>query len=297
MTTIDDLETPAIVIDLARVEANLKRAQAHADANGYKLRPHTKTHKIPRFAQRQVELGAHGITVQKLGEAEVMADAGLTDIFVPYNIIGDKKLSRLKALNERITIAVTADSPDTVAGYAAAFARSAAPPLTVLVECDTGGARCGVQSPAQIGRAYGINSLGVIAGTLLFGWVLAPRLAVAFQLAIGALVAGIGFLLMKGAADYTALTTAGFVNGLGCGIVLPAMVTWTMRDLPVSRRGMGTGAFQSCLFFGMFLNPVLVVGLEKQLGGARALAVGLVGQVLLALAVLALLAGLLRKSR
>ena len=149
MTTIDDLETPAIVIDLARVEANLKRAQAHADANGYKLRPHTKTHKIPRFAQRQVELGAHGITVQKLGEAEVMADAGLTDIFVPYNIIGDKKLSRLKALNERITIAVTADSPDTVAGYAAAFARSAAPPLTVLVECDTGGARCGVQSPAQ----------------------------------------------------------------------------------------------------------------------------------------------------
>src|SRR6185437_3630908 len=149
MTTIDDLETPAIVIDLARVEANLKRAQAHADANGYKLRPHTKTHKIPRFAQRQVELGAHGITVQKLGEAEVMADAGLTDIFVPYNIIGDKKLSRLKALNERITIAVTADSRDTVAGYAAAFARSAAPPLTVLVECDTGGARCGVQSPAQ----------------------------------------------------------------------------------------------------------------------------------------------------
>lgn len=155
----------------------------------------------------------------------------------------------------------------------------------------------GVQSPAQIGMAYGINSLGVVAGTLLFGWVIAPRLAVAFQLAIGALVAGIGFLLMKGAADYTGLTTAGFVNGLGCGIVLPAMVTWTMRDLPISRRGMGTGAFQSCLFFGMFLNPVLVVGLEKQLGGARALAVGLVGQVLLALAVLALLAGLLRKSR
>src|SRR6185312_102142 len=149
MTTIDDLETPAIVIDLARVEANLKRAQAHADANGYALRPHTKTHKIPRFAQRQVELGAHGITVQKLGEAEVMADAGLADIFLPYNLIGEKKLNRLKALNDRITIAVTADSPDTVSGYAAAFANSAAKPLTVLVECDTGGARCGVQSPAQ----------------------------------------------------------------------------------------------------------------------------------------------------
>jgi D-serine deaminase-like pyridoxal phosphate-dependent protein len=116
MTTIDDLETPCVVIDLERVEANLKRAQAHADANGYALRPHIKTHKLPRLAKRALALGAVGITVQKLGEAEVMADAGLDDIFLPYNLIGDKKLRRLKALNERITIRVTADSPDTVAG-------------------------------------------------------------------------------------------------------------------------------------------------------------------------------------
>ena len=112
MTTLDDLETPCVVIDLTRVEANLKRVQEHATANGYQLRPHTKTHKLPRFAKRALELGAIGITVQKLGEAEVMADAGLTDIFLPYNIIGAKKLSRLKALNDRITIKVTADSPD-----------------------------------------------------------------------------------------------------------------------------------------------------------------------------------------
>lgn len=155
----------------------------------------------------------------------------------------------------------------------------------------------GVQSPAQIGMAYGVNSLGVIAGTLLFGWVLAARLKVAFQLALGALIAGTGFFLMKGAADYTALTTAGFVNGLGCGILLPAMVTWNMRDLPISRRGMGTGAFQSCLFFGMFINPVLLVWLEKQQGGVRAQAVGLEGLVLLALGVVALAVGLLRKAR
>lgn len=150
MTTIDDLETPCVVIDLTRVEANLKRVQEHANANGYALRPHTKTHKLPRFAKRALELGAVGITVQKLGEAEVMADAGLTDIFLPYNIIGGKKLSRLKALNDRIAIKVTADSPDTVAGYAAAFAEPGTKPLTVLIECDTGGARCGVQSPAQV---------------------------------------------------------------------------------------------------------------------------------------------------
>lgn len=148
MPKIADLETPCVVIDLAKTEANLARVQAHATANGYALRPHIKTHKLPRFAQRQVELGAVGITAQKLGEAEVMADAGLTDIFVPYNIVGDGKLARLAALNDRITLSVTADSPDTVAGYARTFL-GRGKPLTVLIECDTGGGRCGVQTPAQ----------------------------------------------------------------------------------------------------------------------------------------------------
>lgn len=143
-----DLETPCVLIDLDRVDANLKRAQAHADARGQTLRPHIKTHKLPRFAHRAVALGAVGITVQKLGEAEVMADAGLEDIFLPYNIIGTHKLNRLKALNFRVALKVTADSPDTVAGYARAFA-DAGKPLTVLVECDTGMGRCGVQNPAQ----------------------------------------------------------------------------------------------------------------------------------------------------
>ncbi|HHY49309.1 MAG TPA: D-TA family PLP-dependent enzyme [Alphaproteobacteria bacterium] len=146
-TPFPELDTPCVLIDIDRVEANLRRAQDHADANGYALRPHTKTHKLPRFAKRQVELGARGITVQKLGEAEVMADAGLTDIFLPYNIVGELKLRRLKALNERVTLSVTADGPETVAGYAATF--TAEHPLTVLVECDTGSARCGVQTPAQ----------------------------------------------------------------------------------------------------------------------------------------------------
>lgn len=150
----------------------------------------------------------------------------------------------------------------------------------------------GVNSPSQIGMAYGINSLGVIAGTLLFGWVLAQKLKVPAQLALGSLVAGMGFVLMQSATDYTTLTTAGFVNGLGAGILLPTMVTWNMRDLPVCRRGMGTGAFQSCLFFGMFLSPILVVGLEKGWSGTRALAVGLEGQVLVGLGVIALLVAL-----
>lgn len=147
MPTIADLDTPTVLIDIDRVEANLQRAQAHATTHGYALRPHIKTHKLPRFAKRQVELGAVGITAQKLGEAEVMADAGIADIFLPYNILGPKKLARLKTLNERVTLSVTADSPDTLFGYAATFA--ADKPLTVLIECDSGGGRCGVQTPAQ----------------------------------------------------------------------------------------------------------------------------------------------------
>jgi len=150
----------------------------------------------------------------------------------------------------------------------------------------------GVQSPAQIGLAYAANSLGVICGTLLFGWGLAPRVGVPGQLAVGTALTGLGFLGMQLAQHYGGLTAAGYLNGLGMGIVLPAMVTWNMRELPVSRRGMGIGAFQSALQFGMFLNPMLVVWLEKTVTGSRAAAVGGLGLAALVLAALAILGGL-----
>lgn len=148
MPSIDDLDTPAILIDAARAEANIKKAQAHADAHGLKLRPHIKTHKLPYWAKKQVAAGAVGITCQKIGEAEVMADAGLEDIFLPYNILGRAKLERLKALHGHVTLSVTADSHETLEGLAATFT-DAGHPLQVLVECDTGMGRCGVQTPAD----------------------------------------------------------------------------------------------------------------------------------------------------
>jgi D-serine deaminase-like pyridoxal phosphate-dependent protein len=110
------------------------------------LRPHIKTHKLPMFARRQVELGAVGITVQKLGEAEVMADAGLTDLLLTFNIVGASKRARLKALHHRVTIRTVADSSETVAGLSQTF-DDPDHPLGVFVECDTGMGRCGVQSP------------------------------------------------------------------------------------------------------------------------------------------------------
>ena len=108
--TIDDLDTPAVLIDLDRMEANLRRAQDYADAHGLKLRPHIKTHKIPELARRQLELGAAGITCQKLGEAEAMADAGIGDILLTFNLLGRSKMQRLVALARRVQLSVTLDN-------------------------------------------------------------------------------------------------------------------------------------------------------------------------------------------
>ncbi|PSM20108.1 D-TA family PLP-dependent enzyme [Nitratireductor sp. StC3] len=143
-----DLDTPAVIIDRRIADANLRRAQDYADTHGLVLRPHIKTHKLPLFSKRQIDLGAVGITCQKLGEAEAMADAGIADIFIPYNIVGADKLDRLHALHKRITLSVSADNRPTVQGYAARFT-DASHPLPVLIECDTGAGRCGVQSPQE----------------------------------------------------------------------------------------------------------------------------------------------------
>jgi D-serine deaminase-like pyridoxal phosphate-dependent protein len=145
---IDELETPVPVVDLDRLAANITRLQTYLDAHGIANRPHIKTHKIPEIARMQVEAGAIGITCQKVSEAEVMADAGLRDIFIPYNIMGESKLARLMALAQKAAVSVTADSAFVVRGLSSAAQRSELT-LTVLVECDTGLQRCGVQSPHE----------------------------------------------------------------------------------------------------------------------------------------------------
>ena len=145
---VDELETPVPVVDIDRLEANISRLQSYLDEHGIANRPHIKTHKIPAIAQMQMDAGAVGITCQKISEAEVMADAGFTDIFVPYNIIGESKLTKLMALAARIHVSVTADSAYVVQGLSDA-AQRAGLTLMVLIECDTGAHRCGVQSPQE----------------------------------------------------------------------------------------------------------------------------------------------------
>lgn len=146
--TIDDLDTPALLIDLDVIERNIQRLQEYCDAHRLALRPHIKTHKIPALAHRQVAAGARGITCQKLGEAEVMAAAGLDDILITFNILGPAKLERLARLAHQVEVKVTADAPEVVEGLAG-MARQAGVRLPVLVECDTGYGRAGVQTPQQ----------------------------------------------------------------------------------------------------------------------------------------------------
>jgi D-serine deaminase-like pyridoxal phosphate-dependent protein len=140
------VETPMPVVELSVVERNVRRLQDACDRAGVANWPHIKTHKSVAMARLQVETGAAGITCQKLGEAEVMADAGFTDILLSYNIIGDAKLSRLAALARRVRLCVSCDSRVVADGLSRAM-RSAEASLAVLVECDTGRHRCGVPDP------------------------------------------------------------------------------------------------------------------------------------------------------
>ncbi len=163
-----ELDTPSVVIDLDIVERNIRRWQERCDRLGFANRPHVKTHKIVALARRQIAEGARGITCQKLAEAEMMADAGVEDIFITYNILGRHKLCRLTQLVRRCRIAVVADSEMVIEGLSAAMA-TAGLKLDVSVECDTGGRRCGVGTPASalalaqtIDRAPGLRFGGLM---------------------------------------------------------------------------------------------------------------------------------------
>ncbi|PPC76469.1 alanine racemase [Pokkaliibacter plantistimulans] len=148
MNQFTDLDTPCVVIDEDRVERNIQRFQAFCQQQRVQLRPHIKTHKLPYIAQKQLAAGASGITCQKIGEAEVFADAGFDDILLTFNIVGAPKLQRLLALARRIRLTVVADSQTVVEGLARTVADTDVE-LGVMVECDTGAGRCGVQTPAQ----------------------------------------------------------------------------------------------------------------------------------------------------
>ncbi len=124
-TNFIEIETPALIIEQSRMMSNLHRMQKICDEAGINLRPHTKTHKTPELAKIQQKLGATGIAVAKLGEAEVMADSGFSDIQIANIIVGETKLRRLVELHKRIDrITCTVDSFAAAKGIAEAFIQS-----------------------------------------------------------------------------------------------------------------------------------------------------------------------------
>ena len=173
--------TPCAVIDMDRVERNIARVQATCDAADVANRPHIKTHKSPVLAQLQVKAGAKGITCQKIGEAEVMAEAGIDDILISYNLIGEEKMARLAGLQGKAEMTVAADNFTVIEGLPRAAAISGRT-LSVVVECDTGRKRAGVETPAeaialarQIAASKGLRFGGFMLYPTETGWAEAQK--------------------------------------------------------------------------------------------------------------------------
>ena len=162
MIRVSDIDTPALLVDLDVMERNLRRVADYAQKHGLRLRPHTKTHKSPRIGRRQLELGAAGLTVAKVGEAEVMLDAAPADMLVAYPVIGRAKLERLMAVARRTRVTVSLDSLFAAQqlSEAAQAAGRGIVKIGVLAETDVGLGRVGVSPGGELlDLARGIERL------------------------------------------------------------------------------------------------------------------------------------------
>ncbi|BEP16197.1 D-TA family PLP-dependent enzyme [Acidothermaceae bacterium B102] len=156
-------ETPYLVVDVDVMDRNLTAMAASARQRGVSLRPHAKTHKCLEIARRQVDLGAAGLAVATIGEAEVFADGGFTDLFIAYPLwAAGSKADRLRALAERTELRVGVDSVESVALLAGM-------PLDVMVEIDSGHHRTGVQPDDAVRVASAAVDAGLtVAGVFTF---------------------------------------------------------------------------------------------------------------------------------
>ncbi len=162
------VDTPCVLIDLDVVERNIERLQTYLDAHGIANRPHIKTHKLPLIAKWQLDAGAKGITVQSVGEAEVMAAAGIRDILITYNVMGAEKIGRLAAVARMADVRVAVDNAVAMAAVGAA-AEMAGRDIGLLIEFECGKKRQGVLTPEAVvdlviagGRYPYLKFLGIL---------------------------------------------------------------------------------------------------------------------------------------
>jgi len=136
---LEDIDTPALVIELDAFERNLRTLAATVKDRPVRIRPHAKTHKCPEIAKRQLALGAVGVCCQKVSEAEALVEGGINDVLVSNEVVGPAKIARLAELSRRAHIGVCVDHADNVAALEASGAK-----LDVYIEIEVGMGRCGI---------------------------------------------------------------------------------------------------------------------------------------------------------
>ncbi len=217
---IDQIDTPALVLDLDAFERNMKRLQDAVSSAGVRLRPHAKSHKCPEIALRQIQLGAVGICCQKVSEAAVFVDAGVSDIFITNQVVGEKKVAHALDLATRARIGVLVDHEDQISAFANASAERQVS-IDIYLEIDLGMGRCGVASieravamAQQITAAPYLNFMGL---QCYHGSAQHYRLPEERQQAIAAVCA-------KAAAAKAAIEDVGIrverISGAGTGSVM-----------------------------------------------------------------------------
>jgi D-serine deaminase-like pyridoxal phosphate-dependent protein len=164
------IDTPALMVDLDALEANIARIATACRQSGINWRPHTKGIKVPQIARKLIDAGAIGITCAKLGEAEVMAAYGFSDILIANQIVGPLKIARLVALRRKSDVMVAVDNRDNVAAIAEA-ARGAGVTIRAVIEVNMGMNRAGVEPGADcLALARFIAALKGVAFAGLMGW-------------------------------------------------------------------------------------------------------------------------------
>jgi D-serine deaminase-like pyridoxal phosphate-dependent protein len=146
---LDQIDTPALVVELDAFEHNLHALMDAVRASGVRVRPHAKTHKCPAIAKQQIALGAVGVCCQKVSEAEALVDGGIEDVLITNEIVGEQKVARLAALAARARIGVCVDDPLQLEQLAQA-AGAAHAEVDVYVELDVGQGRCGVAEAKDV---------------------------------------------------------------------------------------------------------------------------------------------------
>ena len=147
----DQIDTPALILDLDAFERNIKNLQAATSSRGVRLRPHAKSHKCPEIAKYQIKVGAVGICCQKVSEAAVFVDAGIKDIYITNEVVGEKKVAHALDLAKRARIGVLVDHDAQVSDLIQASSQQQTP-IDIYIEVDVGMGRCGATSIEQVAK-------------------------------------------------------------------------------------------------------------------------------------------------